>query len=219
MYCVYKTEYLGNNLPRYYIGSSSVEKIKSGYYGSVSSLKYKKIWENEDKSLFKVEILEVFDSRKKALQRELEIQKELNVVESNEYVNMSYAQPDGFFGMDTSGKNNPMYGKKRKGEKHKGGENISKALKVKYTTSEWGKKQKQNSSKRLSENNPIKDPKTLKKMQETWKKNGRGIGEKNGMYGKVSPCKGKKLYNNGIETKAFIEGAQPFGWVKGRHTP
>jgi len=218
MYCVYKTTYLGNKLPPYYIGSSSVEKIKSGYYGSVSSLKYKNIWESEDKSLFKVEILEVFDTRKEALIKELEIQKELNVVESNEYVNMSYAKPDGFFGMDVSGENNPMYGKKRKGEKHKGGENISKALKIKYSTSEWGKEKKKNSSERLKHNNPIKNPDTLNKMKETWKKNKRGVGEKNGMYGKKSPSNGKKLYNNGTMTKAFFEGSEPPGWVAGRHT-
>lgn len=217
MYCVYKTEYLGNKLPRYYIGSSSIKKINSGYYGSVSSIKYKDLWESEDKSLFKVQILETFSTRKEALIRELEIQKELNVVNDENYANMSYAIPNGFFGMDISGKNNPMYGKSRKGEKHNGGKNISEALKKMYSTTKHGKKMKESSSYRLSCNNPAKNPEVLKKMKETWKKNQRGIGEKNGMYGKTSPCKGKTLYNNGIQTKAFIKDTQPIGWNKGRH--
>jgi hypothetical protein len=216
MYCVYRTEYLGNKLPRYYIGSSSIQKIKEGYYGSVSSLKYKDVWLSEDRSLFKVEVLEVFDNRKAALKRELEIQKELNVVENENYVNMSYAQPSGFFGMDVSGKNNPMYGKSRKGEKHKGGNNISNALKEMYN-SEKGTELKKKSSIRLSTNNPSKNPEILKKTKETWKAIGRGIGEKNGMYGKKSPNNGKTLYNNGAITKAFFEGEQPIGWSAGRH--
>lgn len=43
-YCVYHTTYIGNKLPPNYIGSTSVEKIKKGYYGSVKSKSYKSIW-------------------------------------------------------------------------------------------------------------------------------------------------------------------------------
>ena len=48
-------------------------------------------------------------------------------------------------------------------------------------------------------------------------KNKRGVGKNNGMYGKPGAMSGKKLYNNGFETKAFYEGQQPNGWKKGRH--
>jgi hypothetical protein len=34
---VYRTEYFGSKLPKYYIGSSSVAKVESGYKGSVCS--------------------------------------------------------------------------------------------------------------------------------------------------------------------------------------
>ena len=56
----------------------------------------------------------------------------------------------------------------------------------------------------------------MKQIKETWKKNGRGKGEKNGMFGKTGKLKGKKLYNNGVEVRAFEENKQPHGWVLGR---
>lgn len=33
--------------------------------------------------------------------------------------------------------------------------------------------------------------------------------------GESNPCYGKKLYNNGVESKFFIEGTQPNGWKLG----
>lgn len=218
MYCVYKTTYLGErNLPRYYIGSTSLDKINSGYYGSVSSKKYKDAWSAEDRSLFNVDIIETFDNREDALKKELEIQQLLNVVADENYANMSYARPNGFFGMDVSGENNPMYGRSRKGEKHKGGENISKSLKEMYANTVHGKKLKEESRRRWKENNPSQDTVIMDRIKEVWKNKQRNVGEKNGMYGKSSPMRGKKLYNNGKETKAFLMGDQPSGWVLGRH--
>ena len=114
MYCVYKTTYFGSNMPKYYIGSTSIEKIEKGYKGSVKSRKWKDIWLNETENypeLFHVEILSVHETREEALQEELKLQKLYDVVKSNEWINESYAQVNGFFGRDTSGKNNPMYGK------------------------------------------------------------------------------------------------------------
>ena len=40
-------------------------------------------------------------------------------------------------------------------------------------------------------------------------------GEKNPMYGKIHPNRGKKFYNNGSKQSLFVEGQQPNGWVKG----
>jgi hypothetical protein len=214
------TIYYGNKLPRRYIGSTSIEKIKSGYRGSVASSEYKLLWEEELKinpQLFKTRILTKHHNREEAIQKELEIQKKYNVKRNNLFINKSFAQPNGFFGRDVSGKNNPMYGTSRKGEKHKGGENISAALKEAYEQTEWGKKKKEESSKLLTENNPASNPATMNKIKETWKKRGRNLGDKNGMFGEISPMKNKKLYNNGFETKAFEEDKHPFGWVKGRH--
>ena len=119
MFCVYKTTYLGNKMPSQYIGSSNEEKIEKGYKGSVRSKKWKDIWESELKEhpeLFVTEILSLHESREAALIEELRLQKLFDVVKSDDWINMSYANVNGYFGMDVSGQNNPMYGK---GEKQK----------------------------------------------------------------------------------------------------
>ena len=72
MFCTYLTMYTGNKLPKWYIGSTSVEKIINGYLGSVVSRKYKDIWNFEIKNnpeLFKVRILSVYSNRIKAPRR------------------------------------------------------------------------------------------------------------------------------------------------------
>ena len=115
IYVVYLTVYSGNKLPPFYIGSSSLEKIQNGYKGSVTSKKYKQKWKNEVKTnpeQFKTNIISRHKTRKEALSKEYVLQKKLNVVKSEMYVNMAIAAPFGFFGMDVSGKNAPFYGKK-----------------------------------------------------------------------------------------------------------
>lgn len=115
LYCVYLTIYSGDKMPQLYIGSSSIDKINNGYRGSVSSKKYKSIWIEQLKispALFETKILKTFNIRKDATFYENQIQHELNVVESENYINMWYASPNGFKGYDSSGENNPNYGKK-----------------------------------------------------------------------------------------------------------
>lgn len=219
MYCVYLTTYSGDKLPPYYIGSTSVEKISSGYKGSVSSTEFKQIWDDEIRNhpeRFHVEIISEHSTRKSALIAELDYQIKCDVVKSNEYVNKSLAQPDGFFGMDVSGSKNPMYGRNRTGEKHKGGENISAALKAKYESGELDHA-KDLSRIRCIKNNPMKSIEAKAKAKEKWKQTNRNVGEKNPMYGKKSPMAGKKLYTDGKITRSFIENEQPAGWTLGRH--
>lgn len=118
-YCVYHTTYFGDKLPPNYIGSSTVENIRQGYKGSVKSKKYKEIWENELKinpHLFSIEIISYHETKPAALYKELQIQQLFNVVKNPLFVNMAYAIPNGYFGMDVSGKNNPMFGKNRSGK-------------------------------------------------------------------------------------------------------
>lgn len=132
MYCTYLTIYFGDKLPRRYIGSSSVEKVLNGYNGSVSSIKWKSTYDEEqklNKHLFKTRILTIHTTDSEAREMEKQLHIKYNVVVSPLYFNESIAIPNGFFGRDVSGSNNPMFGSIRKGEKHRGGENISKALK------------------------------------------------------------------------------------------
>ena len=94
IYCTYLTIYSGNKLPRFYIGSTSIDKIDRGYHGSVSSKKYKKIWNSELKEhpeLFKTQILTTHETREEAFNEEVRYQKEHDVVNSNLYINMAIA--------------------------------------------------------------------------------------------------------------------------------
>lgn len=115
LFCVYLTTYLGKRLPMFYIGSTSVSRISTGYHGTVSSRKYKPIWDHEIKTspeLFKTYPIKTFQTRLEATKYENFIQKSLNVVKSEMYINQSLANPNGYCGMDVSGRNNPMYGMK-----------------------------------------------------------------------------------------------------------
>ncbi len=115
-YVVYHITYSGDKFPQNYIGSTSLESIQHGYMGSVSSKKYKSLWNQELKEnpqLFNLEIISYHDTRPAATYAELQIQKIFNVVKNPLFVNLAYASVNGYFGKDTSGKNNPMYGKKR----------------------------------------------------------------------------------------------------------
>ena len=115
IYCTYLTIYSGNKLPPFYIGSSSEKKVKDGYHGSVKSKKYKSLWNNEIKnnpSYFKTKIISKHSEKKDALEKERQLQKQLNVIKNSMYINESIASPNGFFGRDVSGKLNPNYGNK-----------------------------------------------------------------------------------------------------------
>jgi hypothetical protein len=113
IYCTYLTTYSGNKLPPFYIGSSSVENIKNGYRGSVSSKLYKKIWETELKNnpqLFKTKVITTHTNSKEARMRELEFHIHFNVVRSSMYANRALAKPNGFHGSDVKKENHPQWG-------------------------------------------------------------------------------------------------------------
>lgn len=122
-YVVYLVTYSGNKLPKYYIGSTSMEKINKGYLGSVKSKRWKSIFEIEVKNnreLFKSEILSYHETRQDALAEELRVQKERNVVKSNEYMNESLANINGFFGMMITDEHKTMLSKIAKDNHEKG---------------------------------------------------------------------------------------------------
>ena len=99
-FCVYLTMYKGELLPKWYIGSSSVKKIKNNYNGSVSSHKWRNIYyeeQKENKHLFKTRILSTHETRKQALEEELRVQKLHSVRDNSKYFNESYATVNGFF--------------------------------------------------------------------------------------------------------------------------
>jgi len=112
MFCVYLTVYYGNKLPPFYIGHSTVQKIKNGYSGSVCSKQYGKIWRKEKREqphLFKTKILQTFLTREDAAKREYELQKKLKVHKNPLYTNLSINGKH--FCIRYRGKDNPMWGK------------------------------------------------------------------------------------------------------------
>jgi hypothetical protein len=93
-YCTYLISYLGNKLPPFYIGSTSVKKVHNGYMGTICSKQYRKLWKEElfhNRHLFKIKILSFHDTRESALFKEEFLQRKLNVVQSTLYVNMAIA--------------------------------------------------------------------------------------------------------------------------------
>lgn len=114
IYCVYLTSYFGNKLPQFYIGSSTIKRINSGYHGSISSKKYKEIYKQELKEnphFFKTKIISKYKTRKEAIEKEKYFQIMLNVVKSPMYFNESFATINGMFGRDVKGKLHPLFGK------------------------------------------------------------------------------------------------------------
>lgn len=112
IYCTYLTTYRGSKLPPFYIGSTSIKKLKDGYKGSVSSTKYKNIWISElteNSHLFFTRILTIHTDRKSATVREFEIQKAMSVVTNELYINMAYAAKNYMYGQ----KQTPEHIKKR----------------------------------------------------------------------------------------------------------
>ena len=179
-YVTYLVTYIGDKLPKFYIGSTSEEKVLSGkYFGSISSKKYKELFLNEKRDnihLFKIEILSYHDTREEAIKEELRRQIELDVIKSLDYMNESLARVNGFFGGDTSGENHPQYGK-----------TLSEETKNKISNTLTGR---------------IEPEETRKKKSES------KIGEKNSFYGKKHSIdtknkisetkKGTESWNKGI---------------------
>jgi len=99
IYCVYLTTYFGKALPPFYIGSTSITRVINGYHGSVRSATYRPIWERElidNPELFSTKILSKHVTREEALEHELLLQKDLDVVSSNLFINKAWAS--GCFG-------------------------------------------------------------------------------------------------------------------------
>ena len=131
IYCTYLTVYRGNKLPQFYIGSTTTSRINSGYKGSVSSSRYKRVWKDEIKNhpeLFHTKILTTHATRQEALNRELKFQQQLKVASSPMYVNMAYAQINGCCGVSTKGmpKSSSMRSK-LKGNRNAAGNNAPKS--------------------------------------------------------------------------------------------
>lgn len=142
LHCVYITIYSGDIftpkykhtpiMPYLYIGSTTLQNILlRNYHGSVSSKKYKSIWNQErinNPDLFKTYILAFVDTSNNARQLEGEFHIINDVKNNPKYLNMVHANEwyewDGsdeslvtkkeFLRLAFMGEKNPMYGKRGK---------------------------------------------------------------------------------------------------------
>lgn len=198
IYCTYLITYKGNKLPPFYIGSSNINRLEAGYRGSVSSIRYGKIWKQELKEnphLFKYHIITTHDTRKEATEKELQIQMRLKVMHNPMYINESYARINGVHGLSLSGKN---HWSKQPGKIHN--------AKINHPRGMLGKNHSDDFCKFISE------------IQ---------MGEKNHFYGKKhSPDALEKMriaasntiwITNGIDSSRHPKDAAiPEGWFRGR---
>ncbi len=113
--CVYLITYSGNKHPKHYIGSSYIDKIMNDrYLGSTSSKKWKNIVEteqNKNNHKYFIKIIHTTKTRKEATLIEHHLQKEMDVIKSDMFWNMSVASKNGFFGNGASGLDTSVGGK------------------------------------------------------------------------------------------------------------
>lgn len=139
MYCTYLTVYLGNKLPPFYIGYSTIDKVlNKNYHGTPTSKKYSQIFYREQKEnphLFKTKIISKHSSKINAQKKETKILTHFDAKNNPMYINMSnsdtkwysrsgykisekhkqairnYLLTNGNRGMFRGGKQHPYYGK------------------------------------------------------------------------------------------------------------
>ena len=132
LYCTYLTIYHGTKLPMFYVGSTSVQKIKNGYRGSVASKDYEASWKDELKNnphLFDTKILSTYHTRNEAYNIESKIHQSLKTYKNSLYINRSTGCP----------RNNGIAWNKGLKLPHLGGPNPKKALPGKLNGM-WDKK-------------------------------------------------------------------------------
>ena len=202
MFCVYLTCYTGNKLPPFYIGSTSLKKLESGYFGSITSTKYKVIFKKEIKNnpqLFKTKVISLHHDRQEALQKENSLQRKLNVVSSSMYFNESFASINGFYGRDSSGELSGMFGKKHS-------ENSKQKMRKPKSEETKQKMRKPKSiitKQKMSKNNAMHSIENRKKISES--RIGRKGLYKEGVGRKMifpNSDLWKKLINDGYQPKA-----------------
>ena len=208
---VYLTMYSGTKMPRWYIGSTTIDKINDGYNGSVDSKKYKAIWLEERKAhpeLFKTRILSYHTTKQESLDEELRLHKKHSVIKNINYINMSYCQAKGFHGGDTSKFIDYSSQEYRDKLSEAGrGENNSCYGKV-YTS-----KEKEN-SEFFKRNKKGKDNPNYgrKASNETKQKQSKSLsGSNNPNYGKCW-CVPKDAVNKDIK-KMFPKDSIPENWI------
>lgn len=89
------TIYHGDKLPPLYVGSTTSERLSSGYHGSVRSQEFGATWKHELESrpnLFETHEISKHATRQEALDEEETLQRLFDAVKSDAFINMAYAR-------------------------------------------------------------------------------------------------------------------------------
>jgi hypothetical protein len=98
-------------MPPFYIGYTTEAKILKGYNGTVTSKRYKAIWQQERRDhpeLFKTVILSSHVTDQEALQHEEFIQRFFDAPNNPMFINMAISRK----GFGAAGENNPFFNKR-----------------------------------------------------------------------------------------------------------
>lgn len=238
IYCTYLTVYYGNKLPPFYIGSSSIHKVETGYHGSVSSRLYKKVWKSELKtnpSQFKTFIITTHSTRELAYLTEKKIQTTFNVIHNPLYINQSILNEK----FTTSGLPVSDSTRKKLSRLHKG-KTVTTETRIKLAAAQTGNTLSEETKSKLSmihkskwENPEYRQAKVLKARQvnsspEYREKmrissTGRHHTEEtknkiaNSRKGKLNPMFGKPAHNRG--KKHSPESIQKMKDAKAKRKP
>ncbi len=213
IYCTYLTTYSGDKLPPLYIGSTSLEKIEEGYHGSVSSKKYKELWNKELKEnpqLFETQILTTHSTRNEAFEEEIRLQELHDVVNSDLYINMAIACGKTIFvdydDLEWRKKISEATRGKKKSEEHK--KKLSESLKDRKLSEETKKKMSESQTDERRMYMSVTAQKRY--LSEEYRKN-HSEATKNGMTDearkKMSEAQ-KKRYENPEERKKTSESTK-----------
>ena len=189
----------------FYIGSTSISKLNSGYRGSVLSKKCKETWNNElsaNPHLFETKIISYHVTREHAFDKEETLQRLLNVVPSEMYVNESYAK-GGF----------SMAGKSLSEEHKRKLSNIMKSDEMKSKLSpNLGKIPSQETVEklRISCSGKIASKETRDKMRKAWETR-EPVTEKTRSKMSSSNRKSKPIMIDGVTYRSKRHAAQELG--------
>lgn len=226
-------------MPPFYIGYVRLSRILKGYRGSVSSKKYKDIWNSElynNPQLFKTKIISTHQTKEEAMEKENYFHRKLNVL-GEMYINESISHKS-FFVTNRTKEHTEAIIDSRKGYFH------SEETKEKISKSKLGhdypnrkgipltKKAKEKISLKLKGRKLSQE--TINKMAESkigfkhsdqskskMRKPKSEEAKKNMNESYYSRNEGKIVINNGVVEKYVTENQlENFisdGWVKGRH--
>lgn len=160
------------------------------------------------KQHFRKRILQVWSTRTEAIAHEIELHDKYNVASSEKFYNKVKQTSTGF---DSTGfKWSDEAIQKR-----------SKSLKQTINDPVWKATTGKEKNKTVSETrqNWSQERKEAFRdsISKTRKKLGLAAGKNNPFYGKPGPAAGKKWYSNNDESKLFIPGTEPIGYVLGRN--